>query len=81
MAPIFEELKEQGANYPKTIVYVPLAWCGELHYLAEKKYGVPPGLIGQYTAPQTKKVNRYLKVLRPKGMNQACMYFGCHLVC
>lgn len=64
LIPIAEELKVKLTNYPLTVIYLPLKWCGYafklfLSVLEEKRYypnkEKRPGncLFAQYHAPQT----------------------------
>ena len=65
LVPIAEELKLKLNNYPLTLIYLPLKWCGYayklfLSILGERRYSPltnekNPGncLFGQYHAPQT----------------------------
>ena len=34
--PFLEELEAKGAEFPKTIIYLPLRWCGHMHHHALK---------------------------------------------
>ena len=65
--PYLKELMKIGKNYPKTIMYMPLVWCGWAHNLAqsmcpavtststdESEYF--PHAVAQYHAPQTQQV-------------------------
>ena len=70
MDPILEELKTLRQEFPKTIVYMPLVWCGRAHRLAcitlgleltvpdEVVNGELNSLVAQYHAPQGQKVNK-----------------------
>ena len=65
LQPIAEGLLEHGINYPLTLVYMALPWCGRAYKLFEgimkgKQYfpeGCPPipenRLFGQFHSPQT----------------------------
>ena len=60
--PILSKLAEDGVNFDRTIVYLPLKWCGHVHknaldrYLDEETTLKYPNLIAQYHAPQTSEV-------------------------
>ncbi len=55
--PILEELTTKGDTCPRTIIYLPLKWCGEVHLEAQQKYGIKQSLVvSQYHSPQTEKV-------------------------
>ena len=67
LTPIFEELVEKGsARFPKTIVYLPLKWCGRAHHAAqlfinEHGDGSLSGedmVIAQYHSPQAPEVGK-----------------------
>ncbi|VDI30438.1 Hypothetical predicted protein [Mytilus galloprovincialis] len=57
--PYLHKLKVEGINFPKTIMYVPLKWCGVLHHRAttfQEEAGeeeMKP-YVSQYHAPQSK---------------------------
>ena len=63
--PIADGLLKETINYPLTIIYLPLGWCGYVYKLLENVMGTnqyyPPGcpakpkyrLFAQYHAPQT----------------------------
>ena len=65
LRPIADQLLEDKVNYPLTINYLPLRWCGFAYKLFERILGktlyYPPGsvpnperrLFAQYHAPQT----------------------------
>jgi hypothetical protein len=36
--PILAELRKQGVNFPRTLIYLPLQWCGYVHHAAVSKY-------------------------------------------
>ena len=64
--PFLTELKNQTNNFNKTIVYVPLKWCGLLHYRASSQFldvvhsfnseSKLQTLVAQYHAPQSQEV-------------------------
>lgn len=66
LKPIADDLKEQKVNYPITIIYLPLRWCGFVYKYFDRKLGdeqyFPSSaaakpenrLFAQYHAPQTK---------------------------
>ena len=63
---IFEELKVTGDEFPKTVVYLPLIWCGTAHMLA--LHHLPEQLhekVAQFHAPQTK----FLKEKIPNALS------------
>lgn len=56
--PLIKSLKKEKQNFPKTIVYAPLKWCGYGHELAIRTdfYGRPSGIshhVAQYHKPCT----------------------------
>ena len=65
LEPMAHELKEKKVNYPTTIFYLPLRWCGfaykyferqlgEKHYFPSDADAKPENrLFAQYHAPQT----------------------------
>ena len=65
LRPIENKLLDENVNYPLTIIYLPLRWCGFAYKLFENILGkaqyYPPGsdaiperrLFAQYHAPQT----------------------------
>ena len=55
--PILQELEATGVDCPRTIIYLPLKWCGEVHQEALKKYKIDDSLVlSQYHSPQTSEV-------------------------
>ena len=68
LQPIVKALFEQGGNYPLTLIYLPLPWCGRAYklfesILHERQYDPEEGpfipenrLFGQFHAPQTDKM-------------------------
>ena len=66
--PFLENLKRQTKDFNKTIVYVPLKWCGLLHYRANSQFlndssdsfnreSQLKTLVAQYHAPQSQEVS------------------------
>lgn len=66
--PIMKDLKDKKTEYPLTIIYLPLQWCGYAynlfdHYMGLQQY-FPDGtsaepcnrLFAQYHSPQTQKM-------------------------
>ena len=71
MDPVLLRLMEEGQSFLKTIVYLPLKWCGVIHHRFLVKYlgcepdvKMPPSqagdLIAQYHAPQSQSVSANL---------------------
>lgn len=63
--PIIQELKTKMENYRKTIVYVPLKWCGVLHQRTVTSIGNVTSdteaesfspIVSQYHSPQSQQV-------------------------
>lgn len=50
-----QELKETKLEFPKTVVYIPLKWCGILHERASAVFDVG-AFVAQYHAPQSQQV-------------------------
>ena len=68
--PILCQLQEEKEKFEKTIVYVPLKWCGQLHYRAETVFKLNAEsatkesknittLVSQYHSPQSQQVSYY----------------------
>lgn len=53
------ELQEKTTNFDKTILYVPLKWCGLIHERAMTIYGVGT-YVAQYHAPQSTKMKAHI---------------------
>ena len=63
--PYIQELLQKGKEYPKTIMYMGLHWCGWAHNLAESMFKAVsfahdcecfPYAVAQYHAPQTQQL-------------------------
>jgi len=75
--PTAEALLDQGTNFPLTIIYLPLFWCGKAYkmfeeILKEKQYHPQEGpfipknrLLGQFHPAQTDKIREAI-------LNQIC---------
>ena len=70
IAPYIHELKEKREQCPKTIIYVPLKWCGFVNELGVRimdsisSHGVPE--IAQFHAPLLPEVKFYVRKLKKK---------------
>ena len=63
--PVLASLKQEGLNFERTIVYLPLKWCGHIHKRALNHYldsssDEYPHLVAQYHAPQTQEVFNFI---------------------
>ena len=72
LEPLLTELQEKEESFPRTIVYMPLKWCGYGHeqalcFLADSPAFQPvheedddevKSFVGQYHAPQTPEVGQ-----------------------
>ena len=60
--PVLDGLKQNGASYPRTIIYTGLQWCAHIHERAIVKYGfdastpIEEAFIHQYHASQVPEV-------------------------
>ena len=60
--PYLRRLQQEGPLFPRTIIYLPVHWCGEMHDRANVRFNLQAatddiiGPIGQYHAAQSKKV-------------------------
>ena len=43
---VFQELREKGSQSDRTIIYMPLKWCGYVHHRACTEYGQEDILMG-----------------------------------
>lgn len=59
--PIIKRLKENGKEFPKTVIYVPLKWCGILHHRTvttlENEAANFTDIVSQYHSPQSTQVH------------------------
>lgn len=65
--PILKDLQEDPSHFPKTIMYLPLGWCGQVHQRA--LYLLPDELhhsVAQFHSPQTPSMKEYI----PPAMEQ-----------
>ncbi|CAG2201777.1 unnamed protein product [Mytilus edulis] len=67
--PIIQELKTKMENYRKTIVYVPLKWCGVLHQRTVTSIGNVTSdteaesfspIVSQYHSPQSQQLKAWI---------------------
>ena len=59
LIPLFGELQNNPSIFLKTVIYMPLAWCGQAHKLALET--LPTAMhakIAQYHSPQTKDMKK-----------------------
>ena len=76
--PILASLKVEGKHFPRTIMYMPIKWCGYVHHRAVTKFladhpeevtvQMPNDnrltcLISQFHAPQTQGVSFFVHCL------------------
>ena len=72
--PILKALKQEGIKFGKQIVYIPLKWCGQLHYRAQNEHkiesnvqgGELESLLSQYHSPQSQHVRYNINILALK---------------
>lgn len=62
--PIFSRIANEKEKAPKTLIYLPLKWCGTVHEYANL-YAISEDLVKpevvQFHAPQTVEVCKHLK--------------------
>ncbi|XP_053383956.1 uncharacterized protein LOC123534117 [Mercenaria mercenaria] len=49
--PLFKSLTQEETNFPKTVIYTQLKWCGILHNRAKYNFGTQ--YVKQYHSPQS----------------------------
>ena len=57
LQPIFGQLEKDPLEFPKTVIYMPLAWCGSAHKLAHIYLSCHlHDMVAQFHSPQTPKL-------------------------
>ena len=83
ITPILEHLRDHQESFPKTLVYMPLAYGAHAHDLASRILGTEGWPVAQYTAPQSDQVisttycyYSYYQVKKSKSKSLIILTYG-----